>query len=235
MMSGPSNDNAAPAGNSRRIQDLYLRPLAEGLRRRRFRLIRSLISRVPRPVTVLDVGGTEFFWQQVGFTGDDDLRIVLLNLTKEPVTRPNFRSVIGDATQMPEFPTGEFDVVFSNSVIEHVGGYEQQRRMADEVRRVGKRYCIQTPNRYFPIEPHFLIPFLQFYPMWLQVLLTRHLDVGSYGKFPDREAAEAYLGTLRLMTEPELRALFPGARIHEEKVFGLTKSFVVYSGWDPVA
>lgn len=234
MMSGPSNDNAAPAGNSRRIQDLYLRPLAERLRRRRFRLVTSLMSRVPRPLTVLDVGGTEFFWQQVGFTADHDVRIVLLNLSKEPVTRPNFRSVVGDATNMPEFRDSEFDVVFSNSVIEHVGGYDKQRQMADEVKRVGKRYCIQTPNRHFPIEPHFLIPFLQFYPMWLQVLLTRHIDIGSFGRFPDSRAAEGYLRTLRLMTASELRALFPGARIHGEKVCGLTKSFVVYRGWDPI-
>ncbi len=232
-MARSSNRGTAPTGNRRRIQDLYLRPLAGMLRRKRFQLVKSLMSILPRPLTVLDVGGTEFFWQQVGFTGDHEVRIVLLNLSQEAVTRPNFLSVIGDATHMPEFRDNEFDLVFSNSVIEHVGGYEQQRRMADEVQRVGKRYCIQTPNRYFPIEPHFLIPFLQFYPMGLQVLLTRYIDIGSYGRFGDRKAAEGYLRALRLLTASELRTLFPGARIHEEKVCGLTKSFVVYHGWDP--
>lgn len=57
---------------------------------------------------------------------------------------------------MKQFQDNEFDAVFSNSVIEHVGDYEAQRQMANEIMRVGKRYFVQTPNFYFPIEPHIL-------------------------------------------------------------------------------
>jgi SAM-dependent methyltransferase len=223
-------DHAAPPKERWRIQDLYLRPLAATFRRKRFRLIRSLTSALPRPLTILDVGGTEFFWQQVGFTEDADVKIVLLNLSKVAVEHPNFVSVAGDATSMREYGDKAFDLVFSNSVIEHVGGYDQQRRMADEVRRVGKRFCVQTPNRHFPIEPHFLIPFFQFYPMWLKVFLSRTIDIGSYGKISDRREAEAYFRTLRLLTEAEVRALFPEARIYKEKIGGMTKSFTAYYG-----
>ena len=227
--------NKEPSKGPRRIQDSYILPFATRFRQRRFRLFKSLISALPRPLTILDVGGTEFFWQQVGFTGDPEVRIVLMNVSKVEVAQSNFMSVAGDARDMREYRDEQFDVVFSNSVIEHVGGYDQQRQMAEEVRRVGKRYCLQTPSRYFPIEPHFLIPLLQFYPMWLKVLLTRHINIGSYGRLLDRRLAEEYFSTkLRLLTEPEVRALFPGARIYKEKVCGLTKSFVVYRGWDSV-
>lgn len=229
-MAQAPNNNRIPSKDRRRIQDLYIRPLAATFRRKRFRLIRSLTSALPRPLTILDVGGTEFFWQQVGFTGDADVRIVLLNLSKVAVEHPNFVSVVGDATNMREYGDKEFDLVFSNSVIEHVGGYDQQQRMAEEVRRVGKRFCVQTPNRYFPIEPHFLIPFFQFYPMWLKVFLSQTVDIGSYGKISDQREAEEYFRMLRLLTETELRALFPEARVHKESVCGVTKSFTVYYG-----
>jgi len=215
-----------------RFQDTYVRRLAKIFRRRRFRFIRSLILALPRPLTILDVGGTGFFWEQVGFTGYADVRIVLLNLEKEPVAHPNFSSVVGDGRDMQCYGDKQFDVVFSNSVIEHMGGYEQQRQMAREVRRVGRRYCVQTPNRYFPVEPHFLIPWLQFYPMWLKVLATRYIDVGAVGRLLDRRVAEECLSQLRLLTAEELRDLFPGARVYKERVCGLIKSFTVYDGWD---
>ena len=71
---------------------------------------------------------------------------------------------VGDAVDMPGISDGAFDVVFSNSVIEHVETYENQRRMAAEIRRVGRRYFVQTPNRHFPLEPHFLVPGFQLLP-----------------------------------------------------------------------
>ena len=63
---------------------------------------------------------------------------------------------------MDFFKDKSFDAVFSNSVIEHVGTFEDQKMMANEVIRVTNFYFIQTPNLYFPIEPHFLVPFFQF-------------------------------------------------------------------------
>jgi len=54
---------------------------------------------------------------------------------------------------------GEFDLVFSNSVIEHVGDFERMRQFVHEARRVAKSYWIQTPSKWFPIEPHCGMPF----------------------------------------------------------------------------
>lgn len=121
---------------------------------------RELISVLKRPVRVLDIGGTQAFWEIGGLAEDQGIHLTLLNLTKESSTRLNFVSMLGDGRDLSAFEDGSFDVVFSNSVIEHLGQHEDQRRMAREIQRVGKRYFIQTPNKSFPIEPHFLFPLI---------------------------------------------------------------------------
>src|SRR5687768_8654462 len=126
--------------------------IATRLRRERFGAFKSLIASVPRPLSVRDVGGTQPCCEAMGCTGDDDVRITLLNLTQVEVNYPSFTSIAGDARDMREFRENQFDIVFSNSVIEHVGTHRDQQRMAREVMRVGQRYFVQTPNRFFPIE-----------------------------------------------------------------------------------
>ncbi|HJP60817.1 MAG TPA: hypothetical protein VJ865_12495, partial [Gemmatimonadaceae bacterium] len=119
------------------------------------------------------------------------------------------------------------------SVIEHLGPrFEDQRRMADEVRRVGKRYFVQTPNRYFPIEPHFLTPGFQFLPVPARVWLVTHFNVGWYRRFPDVASARQEVESICLLSRNQVRDLFPEAGIFEEKILGLTKSFVAYHGWN---
>lgn len=206
--------------------------LANKLRLKRFALFKSLISPLPRPLKILDVGGTQVFWERMGFTGIDDISIMIINLTKTETTYPNFKSVVGDAKNLSMFRDNEFDIVFSNSVIEHVGDFDDQQRMAEEVKRVGKRYFIQTPNRYFPVEPHFLFPFFQFLPLKIQVFLLRHFEIGWNTKIKDKQKAIEIIKSIRLLTKKELKQLFPGATIYKEKFFGLTKSFIVYKGWN---
>lgn len=205
---------------------------ATKLRRKRFLIFNSFVALLPRPLSILDVGGTQIFWERMNFTEEPDVKIVLLNLSKVEVTYKNFISVQGDARRMDAFTDQEFDVVFSNSVIEHVGGYDQQCQMANEVKRVGKSYFIQTPNRFFPFEPHFLLPFFQFLPLGLKIFLVRHFDIGWHKRTPDKQKAAQLVNSIRLLTEKELKKLFPGANIYKEKLFGLTKSLIVYEGWD---
>ena len=59
---------------------------------------------------------------------------------------------------------GEFDIVFSNAVIEHVGGRERQRRFVSEALRVGRSVFVTTPNRRFPLEVHTLLPLVHWLP-----------------------------------------------------------------------
>src|SRR5262245_54640703 len=151
--------------------------LAARLRRKRFALFIELMSRVPGEIHILDVGGTPGFWRVVGFARER-ASITLLNRTPLDCEDAWMRSVVGDARDMRDFRDGEFDVVFSNSVIEHVGSIADQQSMASEVRRVGKRYFVQTPNKFFPIEPHFLFPGFQFLPITLRAGLLARRDVG---------------------------------------------------------
>jgi len=209
--------------------------LATKLRKKRFALFESLISSLPRPLKILDVGGTQIFWEKMGFIEKTDVEIVLLNISKVNVTYQNFKSVVGDARKMTGFKNKEFDVVFSNSVIEHVGNYYKQHQMAEEIKRVGKRFFIQTPNRYFPIEPHFLFPFFQFFPLQIRVWLITHFNLGWHEKTNNKQKAIEDANSIKLLNKKELSKLFPGANIYEEKFWGLTKSFVLYNGWNAIS
>lgn len=206
------------------------RALQTRIRKKRFLFFTTLISSLPRPLYVLDVGGTQEFWEKMEFVRDD-VKIVVYNLARIEICYPSLTSMAGDARDMREFEDEQFDVVFSNSVIEHVGTYQQQGQMAEEVQRVGKRYCVQTPNRFFPIEPHVLLPFFQFLPFGLKVFILSHFRSLWGWKIASKQEAMEYVREIRLLTEKELKSLFPGARIYKEKFLGLTKSFIVYKGW----
>ena len=203
------------------------------MRRRRFAFFLSLLESVDRPLSILDVGGTQQFWDIMGRQHLEGAQVTLLNLAAPPVSANNFESVAGDARDLGRYETSSFDVVFSNSVIEHLGpDFADQQRMADEIKRVGKRYFVQTPNRYFPLEPHFLVPGFQFMPLELRVWLVSHFNVGWYRRIPDRAEARSEVESISLLTRRDLRRLFPRARIYRERLMGLTKSFVAYDGWD---
>lgn len=121
--------------------------------------------------------------------------------------------VVGDARRLP-FRDGAFDIVFSNSVIEHVGDATQQALMAREIRRVGRRYFVQVPAKYFPIEAHYFIPFLSYLPVRWQVAITKHLfNVADPIHLPSRGMAQQ---------------LFPEATIESERLLGVTKAFLIY-------
>ncbi|MGH2950661.1 MAG: methyltransferase domain-containing protein, partial [Solirubrobacterales bacterium] len=170
-------------------------------------------------------------WRQMGVAGGNDLEIEHLNVDAPAPGAANITSVVGDARALEGFADGEFEVVFSNSVIEHVGGWDDQRRMAHAVQRVGRRFFVQTPNRYFPLEPHFLFPGFQFLPLRARIELVRRFALGYHDRIPDPAEARAAVSEIRLLSEAELRRLFPTARIHRERVLGLKKSLVAYGGW----
>jgi hypothetical protein len=77
--------------------------------------------------------------------------------------------------------------------------------MAEEVRRVGKCYYVQTPNYYFPIEPHWLFPFFQFLPFPLKIFLSKNFDLGNYKKCKSETEAIVRVNRIRLLTETEMK------------------------------
>jgi 2-polyprenyl-3-methyl-5-hydroxy-6-metoxy-1,4-benzoquinol methylase len=123
---------------------------------------------------------------------------------------------VADGTKLP-FADCEFPHVFSSSVIEHVPEH-LQGAFAAEISRVGRRYFVQTPNRYFPIEPHYQLPFFQFLPERVRRALNSRFTLGWRERGSWEEA--------NLLTAGDLRRLFPDAEIHREKLLGLTKSLM---------
>ncbi len=205
---------------------------ATRMRRARFSLFLDLLGRLPGHVEILDIGGTQEFWNLMLPGNPGDIRVTLLNLDHQQVTSRYFVSASGDARAMPQFADRSFDVVFSNSVIEHVGSFREQSRMAAEIRRVGKRYFVQTPNKRFPLEPHFLFPWFQYLPAAVRAGMVQRFDVGWYRRIPDAAAARAEVDSIQLLTQRRFVSLFPGARLHVERFAGLAKSFTVFGGWD---
>ena len=109
---------------------------------------------------------------------------------------PTIRYVQGDACALP-FADGEFDIVFSNAVIEHVGGRERQRQLVAEALRVGRRAFITTPNRRFPIEVHTRLPLVHWLPDGVA-----HPFYSAAGK--------SFATEIHLLSKKSFEALFPG-------------------------
>lgn len=179
-------------------------------------------------IEILDIGGRDYFWKPSSLLNHPGVRITLLNLDLQKTSHPAIQAVKGDATSMPEFGDKTFDLVFSNSVIEHVYTFENQQKMASEICRVGKSHFIQTPNAYFPIEAHYALPFAQYYPKALLHFLLTQTKLSRFKRWDPSEASQ-YQEEIRLLKESEMKALFPNSTLLKEKVLGLTKSFTAHN------
>jgi hypothetical protein len=180
-------------------------------------------------IKILDIGGTQSYWENMIVPENLDVHITLLNLHDEKVSSEKFSSLVGNATDLKEHNNNAFDIVFSNSCIEHLFSWENQKKMADEITRVGKFYYVQTPNLYFPLEPHWLFPFFQFLPKGIKIILTNYLTLGHYTKCNDFEKAKKRVNEVQLLSENDMKKLFPNGKIYREYFFGLVKSITSYS------
>jgi hypothetical protein len=207
------------------------------LRQRRFLLFKTFLlqhySQSDSLIKIIDIGGRPSIWernlielQQV--FPKTRFEITVANIQQYSSDFDNIQCVLANATSMKQFRDDEFDVAFSNSVIEHVGEYKAQEKMSKEVLRIGKKFFIQTPNYYFPIEPHFLFPCFQFLPLEIKVWLISNFDLGWRKKTSNRENALMLINSVKLLTRKQLMALFPEGKIFEERILALTKSFIVY-------
>ena len=181
--------------------------------------------------SVLDVGGRPFIWKLLKDYYDvAPKRLVLLNTPDENMlpASGDYIVKIGDGRELP-YENSSFDLVFSNSVIEHVGNLEDMERFAKECDRVGKHFYIQTPNHWFPLEPHLGVAFLH----WLPRSLYRKLCFLSI-RYPftlnnPSEKRNFYraFDTTYLLTQKQLKRIFPQQKIIPEKFLLWVKSFVV--------
>jgi len=174
--------------------------------------------------TVVDIGGRETMWQTVRLAP----QVTIVNPEPASVARPEFRYVPGDGRRL-EFANGSFDLAFANSAIEHLGTFEDQRLFAHEMMRVGRRVYCQTPNRWFPVEFHYLGLCVHWLPRrWFTYGVHRYFTLrGILGK-PSREQSLELRTEIRLLSRRELAELFPACRIRTERFLGWPKSYVVW-------
>ena len=155
-------------------------------------------------------------------------KVVLLNSANEVfVQEEGFEFTVGDGRALP-FEAKSFDLVFSNSVIEHVGSYDDMAAFAREIMRVGENIYVQTPNRWFPVEPHIVALFIHWLPRNLYHRLV-FLSLVWWVLKNNREMFYRYLEGTDLLSKRQMRSLFPMKNFFAEKFFGLNKSFIVSS------
>lgn len=168
------------------------------------------VMEIRQRTTILDVGGDEEFWE--GFP--IKCKIVCLNIYSDKPSTINASSIERVQYDGGRFPFDDrsFDIVHSNSVIEHVGSWNAQRRFASEIARVGNSYWVQTPNYFFPFEVHSLVPFFQFLPPNMKHYIAFSKKV--------RWSLPHDLLDLQLLTMRQMKTLFPEAILLREILWG---------------
>ena len=194
--------------------------------RRRARRWRWLVETFPEldQMSVLDLGGSLSTWERAPVRAK---HVHVVNISKPPAQVPDWAEVErADACALPpHIASRRYDLVFSNSVIEHVGGHERRVRFAEAVRSLSDRYWVQTPYRYFPIEPHWLVPGLQFLPIAMRARIAHKWPL----VYTPGRAKAAVLNTVmwtELIDRTQMRHYFPDAELRAARVAGLTKSLI---------
>ena len=179
---------------------------------------------------VVDLGGTTDFGLRAPLRPD---HVTVINLT-EPgeSTEPWLVPLTGDACEAQQVlkeagnaGPATFDLVISNAVIEHVGGHSARLRFADSVHSLAGRHWVQTPYRYFPLEPHWLFPGFQHLPVAARARVSARWPLSHTPEKSVERARTAVLWT-ELLSRTEMRVYFPQSRILSERMAGLTKSLI---------
>jgi len=183
----------------------------------------------PRPgEVILDVGGYPATWTA---QPQRARRVDCLNVHPIEWDSPAFpghciETLLGDGCAL-DLKDDSYDIVFSNSVIEHVGDWERQGAFAAEARRVGKRLWIQTPALECPLEPHYLAPFVHWLPVAMRRRLLRWFTPWGWMTRPSREEIDDTIAHTRLLSKKQMKTLFPDCRIITERLlWAIPKSYI---------
>lgn len=211
------------------------RSLSARFRARRNIFLRSFISEVRKgltgPLRILDIGGRPDYWNKVGrdFLEEQDLRITCVNLEESELSGDapdRLTLAVGNACAL-DYPDNSFDLVHSNSVIEHVGRFSDMIAFARETRRLAPAYYVQTPCYWFPVDPHFYrLPMVHWMPVPIQAALLRRFRLGHSAPSRDLAVTMNKVESRAILTPAQFRYLFPDAQHSFERVLGWPKSMI---------
>ena len=209
--------------------------LAMRFRRERAKRIVELIAETfaeRGACRILDLGGEPDYWRlfERSFLEASKVHITLVNPQAFSVDDPMFEAVTGDACALPQWGDASFDLVHSNSVVEHVGDWPRMEAFAGEVRRLAPRYYVQTPYFWFPVEPHFSAPFFHWRSEQSRARSLMKRRHGFADRARDIGQAMRDVQHARLLDKTQFKFLFPDAAHIDERVAGLTKSLIAVRG-----
>jgi hypothetical protein len=175
-------------------------------------------------MSVIDLGGTAEAWLRAPVR---PAAVHVVNLEPESAERASWiRADQADACDLPaSILSGQYDLALSNSVLEHVGGHAQRQRFADAIHALSPRHWVQTPYRYFPIEPHWLFPGFQFLPLTVRAELSQRWPLVHTPSANRDEGLRAAM-QVELLSRTELVFYFPDSSIRAERMFGAVKSLI---------
>ena len=214
-----------------------IHPITQYFRRRRGQFLLQHFPDICQ-ARICDLGGSRHFWDKLAL-GIPEPQITIYNISQDATTEAvdpsaasGIRVLVFDGKHLP-VPDQAFDLLVCNSVLEHVPP-EQRAALALEMQRVARAVFCQTPARSFPVEPHFLMPFVHWLPRGLGYQCAKFSPWRLLAR-PSAAEIHAYWWGTQLLGRREVQRLFPGARIEAERIAGMTKSFYVISHTAPDA
>lgn len=172
---------------------------------------------------VLDLGGTPESWNLASVKPK---ALTVVNLMPLEADAPGTVVIQGDACDLPTSVISDrFDLVYSNSLLEHVGGHIQRQRLADNIHTLADQHWVQTPYRYFPVEPHWLFPGLQWLPYEARVQISMRWNRGQI-RTHTRAQAQNRVDEIDLVGISQMRRYFPSSQLWYERFAGMVKSLV---------
>ncbi len=206
----------------------FIHPITAHFRKKRGAMLLRLWPDIAS-YRICDLGGSRHFWEKVGLSIPHD-RVTIYNIDEgtsqgtEAGIADDIAIVYYDGTTIPA-ADGYFDLVVCNSVLEHVP-VTARVALCREMVRVGKRLFVQTPAFSFPIEPHFVMPFVHWLPKRIAFPFI-YLSPWRLLSRPSRSTIRNYFFQTTLLNRRELQTLLPEGRVIDERLLGMTKSHYV--------
>ena len=219
-----------------RDENSFFKAFSSYMRRKRFKHINKLIISIithKGSCNILDIGGSEYYWDENDdfiSKHQDAITITIANLDEQEVdfADTSIFTFKQDNACNERLYEEDYDLIHSNSLLEHVGDWDKMQQLAKLIRGKNVPYYVQTPNYWFPVEPHFRFIGFQWLPIsWrARILMKRQMGFRVAKSFS--EAMES-VESIKLVDRFQISSLFPDAKIVREKVGPLTKSFMAIS------